>query len=104
MASWKSVARNSGKEVPDDPEEFRATLTEHLEELRTRVVRICLLILVGWVIGYYSEPPIYDYLNHLVTKYIQSNTHPFVINEAFTTVTDGFMLKFKLGFMLGVIP
>ncbi len=106
MAAWRSVARNKRNDVPDDPEEFRATLVEHLDELRVRVVRIVALLMVGWVVGWFVQPPAYEYLNKLVTAQVtrpRPGHLPFQYVEAFGNATDAFMLKFKLSFLLGLI-
>lgn len=103
--AWRSVARNK-REVPDDPEDFRATLTEHLDELRTRIIRIVTLIVIGWVIGWYFQPHAYEFLNNVVTKQIltpRPGHKPVDYKEVFGNATDAFMLKFKLSFMLGLI-
>lgn len=106
MAAWRSIARSHKKELPDDPEEFRATLVEHLEELRDRLIRIAVLIVVGWAIGWYAEPPAYRYLNDLVTAQVtrpRPGHETVVMTTAIFTATDAFMLKLKLSFMLGLI-
>lgn len=106
MAGWRSVARNKPKRLPDDPEDFRATLIEHIEELRTRIFRIVTLLIVGWVVGWYVQPTVYDFLNKLVTKAIQKPRPghvPVIYKEVFTHATDAFLLKMRLSFMLGLI-
>ena len=42
---------------PDDHEEKKADLTEHLAELRTRIIRSCLYLGIGMVVMYvFSQP------------------------------------------------
>lgn len=96
------VPRNSS----DDPEEFRATLVEHLEELRTRILRIVWMLVAGWFFGWYVlEPWLYGILNSM----IQDNVVPILAakhieyREPFRNATEPFMLKMKLSFMLGFI-
>jgi sec-independent protein translocase protein TatC len=95
--SWKKKKRNSS----GDPEEFRATLGQHLEELRDRLIRIALYLVVGWVIGWILQEPVYDYLD----SYIKRNlvVPPGVkIIEIFLHATEAFLLKLKLAFMIGL--
>jgi sec-independent protein translocase protein TatC len=91
-------------QLPDDPNEFRATLVEHLEELRTRIVRSLLFLAAGWIIGWYLEPFLYKLLNDLVTVNIEASL-PKGINLAwaFRNAPDAFMLKIKLSFLIGLI-
>jgi len=95
-----TIPRNSSGE---EPEEFRATLGEHLDELRGRIIRVVYLITVAWIVGWYIQPPIYDSINNVVMVAIKNAIPNVVINEAFTNATQAFMLKFKLSFMLGLI-
>lgn len=93
----------SKRNSSDDPEEFRATLGEHLEELRDRLLRILLIITGGWVVGWFIEPPLYTTLSNLVRDAVPPNLlEAGVYSEAFRNATDAFMLKFKLSFMLGL--
>lgn len=96
------IPRNSS----GDPEEFRATLVEHLEELRTRIIRIVWMLVIGWVVGWYVlEPAVYEYIH----KMISDNVVPILTakhieyREPFKNATEPFMLKLKLSFMLGFI-
>ena len=66
---WWKVKRNS----PEDPEEFRATLVEHLEELRDRIMRCVFALVLGWVAGWFIEPFAYAYLSDMAMKAIRSH-------------------------------
>jgi sec-independent protein translocase protein TatC len=99
-AQPKLTTRNSS----DEPEELRATLIEHLEELRTRLVRCIQVIVVGWVIGWFLQKPIYDLFNNIATKGIaDSGVDPKRYNEAFTHFTDMFLFQMKFSFVLGLV-
>lgn len=96
------IQRNSS----EDPEEFRATLVEHLEELRTRIIRIVWMLVIGWIVAWYwVQPGLYD----LIHKMILHNVYPILeakhieYKEPFNTATAAFMLKLKLSFMFGFI-
>jgi sec-independent protein translocase protein TatC len=83
-----------------DPEEFRATLGEHLEELRQRLFRVVALLAVGLVIGWFIEPYVYAELVKLAEKAIPKGQD---YKEVFRHLTDPFFLKFKLAFYIGLI-
>lgn len=90
--------------LPDDPNEFRATLVEHLEELRDRIIRSLGILCGGWLVGWFLEKPAYGLLNSVVLGNItkQVNGKATVIS-AFNNATEPFMLKLKLSLMIGVI-
>lgn len=93
----------SKRNSSEDPEEFRATLGEHLEELRDRILRMLLIVTAGWVLGWFLEPPIYEALSQLVRDSVPPKLFEAgVYSEAFRNATEPFMLKFKLSFMLGL--
>ncbi|MFY9234087.1 MAG: twin-arginine translocase subunit TatC [Fimbriimonadaceae bacterium] len=95
--SWKRKKRNSS----GDPEEFRATLGEHLEELRDRLIKCALFIMLGWIAGWFLQPYVYEF----VDGYIKANWKPpkdVDIKEVFGHVSEPFMLKLKLSFMIGL--
>lgn len=84
-----------------DPEEFRASLVEHLDELRQRIFRVVILLIIGWVIGWQLEAWVYDRLNDLVKPELAHLKTD--IKEPFRSFTDPFMLKLKLSFFIGLI-
>jgi sec-independent protein translocase protein TatC len=87
-----------------DPEEYRLTLVEHLEELRDRIIKSLYALGAGWLIGWYAEKPVYAYLSGVINRAIVKslpNGHPYI--EQFAHATDAFFLKFKLSFLIGVI-
>lgn len=92
------------RSLPENPEDFRATLVEHLDELRTRLIRSVLVILVGWAVGWVIEPKLYEILNRVVTRNIESALNgKATIIWAFTNTLDPFTLKIKLSFLVGAI-
>lgn len=96
--------RDSGRGPSGDPEEFRLTLVEHLEELRDRIIRCLVIIGITWLIGWFAMPFLYTFLNTLVQDAIQRHLpkgHEY--REVFRSATEPFMLKFRLSFMIGVV-
>ena len=96
------IPRNSS----EDPEEFRATLVEHLEELRTRIVRIVWMLAAGWVAGWYL---IQQWASKNIDNMIQKSIVPRLAakhipyQQVWHTATEPFMFKLKFTFMLGLI-
>jgi sec-independent protein translocase protein TatC len=87
---WRSSSSN---------EELRATLIEHLEELRQRLFRIIGFLAVGFVAGWFLALPVYKYLEDLVKE----NVAPGVPYESvFITMTAAFMLQIKMAFYIGL--
>jgi sec-independent protein translocase protein TatC len=87
---------------PDDPESFRATLAEHLDELRARIMRSLLVLGLAWGAGWFLEPTVYDRLNNIVRDpSIWPNG--IVGEEAFTNFSDPFFLKFKVSFIIALV-
>src|SRR5579862_192157 len=91
-----------------DPEEYRLTLVEHLEELRDRIIRSLYALGVGWLIGWFIFEPAYTYLSARIdvaiadaVKSLPHGNHTFL--TVFHNATEPFFLKFKLSFLIGVI-
>lgn len=88
----------------EPPEELRATLIEHLEELRTRLVRSIWCIVIGWVAGWFLQKPVYDLFNNIVAKGIKdSGVDPKKYQEAFTHFTQPFIFQMKFSFIIGLV-
>jgi sec-independent protein translocase protein TatC len=93
------------RRLPDNPEDFKATLAEHIDELRQRIVRSLLFLTVGWVVGWFVQPWLYTELQQLV----QVNIAPILersggkYDEVFTNAVQPFMLKLKMSFLIGLV-
>lgn len=99
-AQPKLTKRNSSGE----PEEFRATLIEHLEELRNRLVRCIQLIVVGWIIGWFVQKPVYDTFNNIASKGIKdAGIDPNLYKEVFNHFTQMFIFQMKMSFIIGLV-
>jgi len=79
-------------------EEPKATFMEHLEELRRRIFRALLYLMVGWVVAFAITPYVYDFLASPLLR-----TKPEGAKFVFTHATEPFFLKFKLALILGLI-
>lgn len=78
--------------------EPKATFMEHLEELRKRIFRALLYVMAGWVVGFFIEPYVYDFLAQPLLR-----TQPKGTQFVFTHATEPFFLKFKLSLIIGLI-
>jgi len=93
-------SRNSSGE----PEEFRATLIEHLDELRARLVRSIQVIAIGWLIGWFAEPYVYEFFNNIVKAGLKDSLPKGAeYKEVFSHFTQMFIFKMKMSFIIGLV-
>lgn len=84
-----------------DPEEFRATLGEHLEELRGRIIRAAVALTIGSVIGWFLYPPVLNVFRGVINR---AAAHSKVkIDWTFIDITQPFMLHFKMALYIGLV-
>ncbi|MCX7925605.1 MAG: twin-arginine translocase subunit TatC [Fimbriimonadales bacterium] len=90
----------AGLEPPRErtDEEPKATFMEHLEELRKRIFRALVYIMLGWTVGFAITGYVYDFLAGPLLA-----TKPEGAKFVFTHATEPFFLKFKLGLIIGLI-
>lgn len=84
---------------PFNPEDFRAPLGEHLEDLRGRLIRVAVIILLGMTAGWFLQPWVYQTLSAVAQALIPKDVE---YREVFRNVTDAFMLKLRLAFYIGL--
>lgn len=97
----------SGPEDPKRDDERKAELTEHLAELRSRLIRACLYVAFGMIIVYTFSSRIETVLMAPINRVIQAKTAlagqgqlpPF----AFHSFTDGFFLTLQIATVGGLI-
>jgi sec-independent protein translocase protein TatC len=103
-ALLKGPKKDKRRNSSGDPEEFRLTLVEHLEELRSRIFRICALLAITTVFGWFIADSLYDHMNTMVEKAIRPNLPPGAdFKEVFHNVSDMFLLKLKLSAVIGLV-
>ena len=79
-----------------DPE-GRMPLMEHIRELRNRLVKAALAVLLGMVVGVIFFHPIWSFI---IRPFVRAETHAqLVVNGVF----DPFMLRVKIAFFVGLI-
>ncbi|MEQ1932702.1 MAG: twin-arginine translocase subunit TatC, partial [Fimbriimonadaceae bacterium] len=98
------IARSSsGGHEDQEPEEFRAPLTEHLEELRRRILRAVAILVVAWIAAWYMVSPLYKaLLKHIKPAIVASLPPGTVYDERIQNAPDAFMLLLKLSFIVGL--
>ncbi len=95
------MTRPAGLEPPEtryEADEPKATFMEHLEELRKRIFRGLIYIMLGWVVGFAIQPYVYNFLANPILR-----TMPEGARFVFTHATEPFFLKFKLSLIMGLI-
>ena len=103
-ALLKRPKKEDRRKSSGDPDDFRLTLVEHLEELRNRIVRAITIITIAWVIGWFIEPYLYEFLNNMMKDaVIPVLPKGSDFKEVFHNATDMFMLKLKLSFVIGLV-
>ena len=87
-----------------DPDEYRLTLVEHLEELRDRIIRSLVFVVIGSVIGWVAFPAVFDFLTAVVDRAVADSLPKGTkYTEAVFNASDFFMLKIKLSFQIGLV-
>jgi sec-independent protein translocase protein TatC len=76
-------------------------LREHLLELRRRVVRAALAVIVGAVVGWFLYDPLLDALTEPIRRVAQEGGRTAELN--FPQVASSFDLKVKMSVWLGII-
>jgi sec-independent protein translocase protein TatC len=78
------------------------TLIEHIRELRTRLFRACLAVLVGCIAGYYFAPQLFNYIEKPYCDFVLSHGQS-ECNFVQLGTADGFLLTLKLALWAGLV-
>jgi sec-independent protein translocase protein TatC len=100
------IARKSGSlaRKPFDPDDFRAPLSDHLDELRARILRSLGFLTAGWVGGWFIAGWLNKVLLTRVLGAIQQGAgQDTKIQPAFTDATQPFLVLLKQSFMVGLL-
>ena len=89
----------------DDPDEKKAELTEHLAELRTRLIRSCAYIALGMVVMYVFSNRVNAWLSAPINHAIQSLSHQTATNglPIATLKYDNFWEPFFLALQIAMV-
>ena len=83
------------------------SLVDHFIELRTRVVRACVAIVIGMVVGFFIWHPVYNVLKHPYCSLPPSKRHPYGGGSGCELVyshpLDGFSIKLKVSAIVGIL-
>ncbi|HEY7035531.1 MAG TPA: twin-arginine translocase subunit TatC [Thermomicrobiales bacterium] len=95
LAPVRAVKGALAQPPPDEPDVFEEmTLAEHLDELRSRIVKVCLGIGGAFVIGIILAGRALDLVRH------QTGVQKFDINDATENITDYFKIALYIAFMI----
>ncbi|MBL8068903.1 MAG: twin-arginine translocase subunit TatC [Armatimonadetes bacterium] len=92
--------QQDGRSSPEQPEELRLTLGEHLEELRVRLIRILVIVCIGMTAGWFLTPPVFDNINAMVKDSLPKD---FPYKVVWSGLSDPFMFHLKMAFVIGAI-
>jgi sec-independent protein translocase protein TatC len=95
LAPVRAVRGALATPPPGEPDVFEEmTLAEHLEELRSRIVKVCLAIAGSFVIGLVLAGRALDLVKH------QTHVQKFDINDATENITDYFKIALYIALMI----
>ena len=104
-AEPENLPVQSGSAPPANPEDEAAEeeddrpmgLMDHLSELRGRLVRCCLAVMVGFIACWAVVDPIFDALVDPLLKVLPDGSHAI-----YTTLPEGFFTRMHISFVAGV--
>ena len=79
-------------------EDHKMSLTEHLIELRKRIFRILIVLLIGFGACYYYKDLVFDIITKPLTKVLPKNGYLI-----YTGLTEAFFVYMKLAFFASLI-
>jgi sec-independent protein translocase protein TatC len=79
-------------------EDHKMSLTEHLIELRKRIFRIVIILLIGFGACYYYKNLVFDIITKPLTKVLPKNGYLI-----YTGLTEAFFVYMKLAFFASLI-
>ena len=96
-----AVAAREQKPQREPHDEKRLELTEHLGELRSRILRCILYVAVGATVCYYQFQPIYAFLFRPMNHAMQAHKTEWKI--VFTHFTQAFFVVIEISIVAGLI-
>lgn len=63
-----SVGNNAPSPTPEEIDDQPMTLVDHLKELRDRLIKMCVAVLVGMIGGFFVTPRVLDYFGYVVSR------------------------------------
>jgi sec-independent protein translocase protein TatC len=74
------------------------TILEHLEELRSRLIKILIAAAFGFAVGYYFSKPILDFLEKPLIAALPEAQKQLI----YTGLTEAFFTYLKVGLLVGI--
>ncbi len=86
-----------------DPDQFRLSLIGHLEELRTRIIRSLVALILGSVAGWFLFTPVNEQIRSIARKSIEPvlKARGQKYEEIFTGFANAFTVQLKLSITIG---
>ncbi len=86
-----------------DPDQFRLSLIGHLEELRTRIIRSLVALIIGSVAGWFLFTPVNEQIRSIARKSIEPvlAARGQKYEEIFTGFANAFTVQLKLSITIG---
>ncbi len=86
------------KKTSNSHNEEKMTFTEHLEELRYRLIRILIAVAIGFVISYFFSKQIFYFVSLPLLEVLPKEN-----NLIFTALPEAFFTYLKVSFFTGII-
>ena len=90
-------ANPEDEEAEEEADDRPMGLMDHLSELRGRLVRCCLAVMVGFIACWAVVDPIFDALVDPLLKVLPEGSHAI-----YTTLPEGFFTRMHIAFVAGV--
>lgn len=103
LAGARIVGERYAREKRAENPDGRMPLMEHLKELRGRVVKIAIVILIGAVVAWYFEPRIWNFIQRPYCEAVGKCSDAFGHKLILTGVTDAFTLRLKVSIMASIV-
>jgi sec-independent protein translocase protein TatC len=87
------------RDMEDGEEEGRMGFLDHLEELRTRIIRACIAVAIGMVVAFLM----YDKIGEIVLSSVMASLPPGTNYLVYTRPGEGFSFYLDLSLIGGVI-
>jgi sec-independent protein translocase protein TatC len=82
----------------------RMPLIEHIRELRRRIIRALLGLLLGMGVGFLIFNPVWDFMKQPYCRLPQSRQlNPHTCTLVYTGITEGFFLHLKIALIIGAV-
>jgi sec-independent protein translocase protein TatC len=79
------------------------TLIEHIRELRTRLFRACIAVVIGTVAAYFVAGRVRDFITEPYCNYMESRRPGQACQMVASSVLDPFMLNLKIALYVGLV-